>query len=308
MFSILFNRAITSRASAGDDASGGGSAGNAAAGNVAGPFGAIPSSKLLRNIKGIIFDFDGTLFDNALLPFYLISAYPFDMLRLWNERLIRKRFAGMDFSSPEEYYRAFFYELGKACSRPSERMRHWYFNHYMPRMARVLKKHYLPRPGVRELFNRFNAHARARSNNAASPGIEPALPAIPKIAIYSDYPYLKERLEALGIFYGPDVLLYSPESFGAQKPAVRPFIQIAGDIGAKPEEVLVIGDREETDGLGAFKAGMRFFCLETGRRHYFRLDPYRSPANEKAEPHGPSLLMYAGAWEDLMKLLKEKYG
>jgi HAD superfamily hydrolase (TIGR01549 family) len=248
------------------------------------------STKLLRNIKGIIFDFDGTLFDNTLIPYYLISACPPDWLRIWRERLIRKRFAGCDYNSPEAYYDAFFTALGKACSRSPQRIRHWYFNRYIPRMIRVLHKHYKPRPGVSELFRCFETQP----------------PDKPRIAIYSDYPSLKERLEVLSISPGPDVLLYGPESFGAQKPAARPFQSIAQALGAAPEETLVIGDREDTDGLGASNAGMRFFCLETGRKRYFRLDPNRRRIRE--EPQGPSFLMYAGSWVDLYALLMEKYG
>jgi len=249
--------------------------------------------KLLHkhNIKGLIFDFDGTLFDNALIAFYLIAACPPDALRIWRERLVRKRFAGCDFASAEEYHQAFFTALGKASLRSPQKMRDWYYNHYMPRMVRVLQKHYQPRPGVQKLLLHFGGKSNNRNGN------------IPRIAVYSDYPFLKERMEALGVISGPGVLLYGPESFGAQKPAARPFLHIAADLGVRPGEVLVIGDRNDTDGLGAFNAGMRFFCLKTGRRRYFRLDPYRLPPNE--EPHGPSLVMYAGVWDDLIKALLE---
>jgi len=238
--------------------------------------------KMLRSVKGIIFDFDGTLFDNALIAFRLIKAYPLDWRRIWKERLIRKRFSGCDYSSPEEYYNAFFSELGKACFRSPKRMRDWYFDHYIPRMISVLRKYYEARPGAAEFFSRMK-------NNST------------RIAVYSDYPLLKERMATLGLYTSDNILLYGPESFGAQKPAVRPLLKIAEDIGIPPEEILVIGDREETDGLGAFNAGMRFFCLETGRKRNFRLDPYRR--REKEEPHGPTLLMYAGRWEALIKLL-----
>jgi len=244
------------------------------------------TSKLLHKIRGIVFDFDGTLFDNAMLPFYLIAAFPPDWFSLWRERFIRKRFTGCEYPSPEEYYKAFFAAFGKACYRSPDKMRNWYFNRFMPRMVRVLKRHYKPRPGVIEMFGNFNAQTS-------------------RVAVYSDYPLVKERMEALGIFCGPNIRLYGPDSFGAQKPAAGPFRQIAKDMGLAPEEVIVIGDREETDGAGAHRAGMRFFCLETGRRRYFLLDPYRSPIKEK--PNGPSLMMYAGAWEDLNKLIMEKY-
>lgn len=258
----------------------------------------LSSSKLLRNIKGIILDFDGTLFDNLRIPFYMIAAHPADLFLMFKERLVRNSFAGCDYFSPDEYFNAFFRAMSRKSFRSPEGIRSWYFNRFMPRMIRVLKKHYMPRPGVLEVFRRLDP----------PPGSVPSKTRFidtPKVAVYSDYPFPKERLEAIGIKPGPSVLLYGPESFGAQKPAARPFLQIARDFGVTPEEVLVIGDREDTDGLGAFKAGMRFFCLETGHKRYFRLDPYRRPVKEK--PHGPSLLMYAGTWEDLTKLIKEKY-
>jgi len=242
--------------------------------------------KLLHNIKGLIFDFDGTLFDNAFLAFYLIAANPFDALQVWRERLVRKRFAGCDYASAKEYYRAFFIALGKASFCSPEKARSWYFNRYMPRMVRVLQRHYNPRPGVQELFLRYGGKVGSSAL---------------RIAVYSDYPFLKERMEALGVIHGPKIKLYGPEAFGAQKPAARPFIRISGDLGARPEEVLVIGDRNDTDGMGAFNAGMRYFSLATGRRRYYRLDPYRSPPKE--EPHGPSLVMYAGVWNDLINVL-----
>ena len=247
--------------------------------------------RLLHNIKGIIFDFDGTLFDNALIAFYLIAACPTDALRIWRERFVRRRFAGCDYASVEEYHRAFFAALGKASFRSPQKMRDWYFKHYMPRMVRVLQRHYQPRPGVQKLMLHFGSKANRGNEN------------IPRIAVYSDYPFLEERMEALGVIHGSDVLLYGLESFGAQKPAAGPFLRIAADLGVRPEEVLVIGDRNETDGLGAFNAGMRFFSLETGHKRYFRLDPYRRRPDEK--PHGPSLVMYSGVWDELIRALLE---
>ena len=251
------------------------------------------SSKILRNIKGIIFDFDGTLFDNAKIPLYMILACPHDIMRLWKERKVRKQFASCDYLYPEKYFRVFFTAMGKACYRPAEKIRHWYFNRFMPRMIRVVKRHYMPRPGAQELFHLFDETTPGQQNR-------------PKVAVYSDYPFLKERLQALGLEAGQNVRLYGPDCFGAQKPAARPFLSIAYDMGISPQEVLVVGDREETDGLGAFRAGMRFFCLETGHRRHYNMDPYRKLHRDDLQ--GPSLIMYAGRWDDLYKLLIEKYG
>jgi HAD superfamily hydrolase (TIGR01549 family) len=243
--------------------------------------------KMLRGVRGIIFDFDGTLFDNAFIAIRLISAYPLDILRIRRERLVRRRFAGSDYSTPEKYNGAFFSELGRPFLRTPVGMRNWYFDRYMPRMVRVLKKYYKPRPGLVDLLRRID-------NPASST----------RMAIYSDYPFLKERMEALGLFTTERIRLYGPDSFGAQKPAVRPFLEIAKNMNLPPEEILVVGDREDTDGLGAFRAGMHFFCLETGNKRYFRLDPYRR--KPEVEPHGPNLLMYAGAWDRLIKMLMDR--
>jgi FMN phosphatase YigB (HAD superfamily) len=240
--------------------------------------------KMLSTIKGIIFDFDGTLYDHRRIAFRIVSANLIAVLRIWKERLVRSRFAGRDFLTEQNYYRAFFTELGKACYRPPERLRSWYFNHFMPSMVRILKKHYKPRPGLQELLQYIESPSSTL-----------------RVAVYSDYPMLKKRMEALGLNTTDKIHLYGPESFGAQKPAARPFLQIAKNMGLQPEEILVIGDREDTDGIGAFKAGMRFFCLETGCKRYYRFDPFRRKPNKKM--HGPTLLMYAGAWDGLINLL-----
>jgi len=204
------------------------------------------SAENLVNIKGIIFDFDGTLFDKSLIALRLIAACPVDAVFLLMERLVRKQFAGKDYYCADDYHRAFFTELGKACLRSPEKMKLWYFNSFMPRMTGVLKKHYRARHGTDELLQRC-------VNNSI------------KIAVYSDYPLLKDRFHALGLTYQNDIRLYDTETFGAQKPAVRPFLHIANDFGLPCEEILVVGDREETDGIGAANAGMSFFFLKSSR-------------------------------------------
>jgi FMN phosphatase YigB (HAD superfamily) len=241
----------------------------------------------LQNIRGLIFDFDGTLYDYKWLPFYLIMENPWDLLRIRSERRTRKKFAGQDFGTPEDYYREYFSYLGALCHRDAKVLRDWYFNRYLPRMVRVLRKHYTPRPGVRELFDCLNTTDSLQG-----------------VAIYSDYPFLRERMEAMDLNPGAKIRVYGPESFGAQKPARRPFASIARDMGVNARNILVIGDREDTDGAGALNAGMCFFLLDDGRKRQFRMDPDRQPPARK-EPHPVlSLPRGSGSWENIYTVLK----
>jgi FMN phosphatase YigB (HAD superfamily) len=253
----------------------------------------------LRNIRGLIFDFDGTLYDYTRLPLRLILDDPRDFFRIWAERKTRKAFAGCDYGSPEVYYEKYFSYLGALCHKDGKVLQDWYFTCYAPRMARVLRKYYTLRPGVKELFSRLNA--ALESVNGKLRGI----------AAYSDYPLLRERMEALDLNPGPKLRLYSPESFGAQKPARRPFTCIARDMGVNAGNVLVIGDREDTDGAGALNAGMCFLRLDDGRKRQYRMDPDRQPP-EREEPH-PVLSLPRGSssWETICAMLtswlRDKY-
>ncbi|GHU82454.1 hypothetical protein FACS189468_6700 [Spirochaetia bacterium] len=247
----------------------------------------------LRNIQGLIFDFDGTLYDYRWLPFRLIMDNPRDIFRIWSERRTRKKFAGSDCGSPEDYYKEYFSYLGALCHEDGTVLQDWYSNRYIPRMVRILQKYYTLRPGVVELFDRLNAAVESADNNDDLRGI----------ALYSDYPLLRERMEALGLRAGSKLRLYGPEFFGAQKPARRPFISIARDMGLIAGNILVIGDREDTDGAGATNAGMSFFLLEDGRKRHWRMDPDRWPPWKK-EPH-PVLSNPRGygSWETIRAML-----
>jgi FMN phosphatase YigB (HAD superfamily) len=246
----------------------------------------------MRNIRALVFDFDGTLYDYALLPLRLIRTWPPDLPRIWAERKTRRSLAGSDYGSAEAYYGEFFARMAPLCRCTAKAARDWFFSRYMPRMVRVLKRYYALRPGVRELFRFLDGGDPPGQRTAGRPA---------GIAIYSDYPCLGERLGALGFGPGPRVRLYGPDSFGAQKPAPGPYGIIAGDLGVSPAETLVIGDREDTDGVGALAAGMSFFLLDDGRRRYFRLDPDRKPPGKDALPRRPP--MGYGSWRAICAML-----
>jgi FMN phosphatase YigB (HAD superfamily) len=265
---------------------------------VSGTIPALLPAVTLRNVRAVIFDFDGTLYDYALMPLRLIRAFPWDLSRIWAERRTRRKLAGSDFGSPELYYDEFFSSMAALCRCSVDSARNWFFSRYLPRMIRVLKKYYRFRPGAAELFRFLDPGEKSAPRGEASGRNPPR-----GIAVYSDYPCLRERMEALGLVTGERVRLYGPETFGAQKPAPGPFLRIARELGVSPGETLVIGDREDTDGAGALNAGMSFFRLDDGRRRYFFLDPDRKPPKKKDRPF-PPLPMGYGSWQVICDMLR----
>ncbi|MDR3337407.1 MAG: HAD family hydrolase [Treponema sp.] len=202
-------------------------------------------SGYIQKAEAFIFDFDGTLYDGRRFARRLLFSRSPNRLSLGDipligaERAVRKSLAGFDYGNAEAYYREFFALLERRTSRPASFLRQWYFRRYMPRMKRVLQQFYPARRGASELFK-----------NLACPR-----------AVYSDYPEVRERLEAIGLDPGLCGMLCGPDTFGAQKPAPRPFLAIAAALRSDPSRVLVVGDRDDTDGEGASSSGMMFLRI-----------------------------------------------
>ena len=80
-----------------------------------------------------------------------------------------------------------------------------------------------------------------------------------RTALVSDYP-ARKKLDALGAAQLFDQVVASGEAGGARrlKPAPDAFLLAAERLGFAPEACLVLGDREDADGLAARAAGMGF--------------------------------------------------
>lgn len=202
---------------------------------------------MFDNIKAVVFDLDGTLYNFKGLPLRLMWALPTDFSRIANDRSIRKKLKGCDFGTPEAYKEEYAKRMAKKTAlKPADAL-NWYSNRYIGTMCFLLKKYYSARPQLTEVFQMLH-----------SKGI--------KIAVFSDYPRVKQRVRALD--FSDEAMesisgIYSAEDFGSQKPALRPFMEIAQQLGVIPESCLVVGDRDDTDGDGARKAGMSFIQIET---------------------------------------------
>lgn len=185
-------------------------------------------------IRAVIFDLDGTLYDSTglhrLVALKELSRLAF--CRLLHERRARKELAGKDFGSKIAFEKTFF---GKVS-------RDWYFGTYLPDMVSILRERFHPREGLESLLEEIR-----------SAGV--------KTAVFSDYGFVREKLDALGIDQRLFDGLYDAASLGGLKPCRESFLKVTDSLGVRPEEALMIGDRTDTDGAGALSCGMQFVHL-----------------------------------------------
>ncbi len=187
------------------------------------------------NFKAVIFDLDGTLYDKTHIARYLVWSHLFhgNVFFLGRERKLRKKLKGQFFGSEEAFHDAFFDALG------GEKAKKWYYNIYMPSMARIMHEHYHLNPWVESTMKELR-----------NQGV--------KTAVFSDYACTKERLEAIGFDLSWTDFVFEAPAFGGLKPCKEAFEAVCKTMGEKPEDCLMIGDREDTDGAGAASVGMKF--------------------------------------------------
>ncbi len=211
-----------------------------------------------NRVRAVVFDFDGTLYDNSRFPFWLIFSNLRDMFAFNAERKVRRMMKGVDLDNADTFYNFFFQHLSeKSRFTTAEEAKKWYWEEYMERFPDILSEHCKANPGVEKIFRRFE-----------DLGIG--------TAVYSDYPLVKERIEALGL---PEDLCenyWAAPDMGAFKPAIRPMHEIASELGVDADELLVIGDRVDTDGKSAFSCGAQFIHLLKKKNKSEKSDKYVS--------------------------------
>lgn len=193
--------------------------------------------------RHFIFDLDGTLYDSGGLPVRLIFGDLPHVMLLGAERSVRSRLKGTPFEREEDYYNALFEGISEKRNVSPDRVREWYFERYMPLMVATLKKHYRCRGEVPALFDRI--HSRGG-----------------KVIVLSDYGFVREKLDAIGIGKGMADYEFEAPALGGLKPCRETFEKMLGIVGLPREEMLMVGDRTDTDGLGATGAGIAFFHVD----------------------------------------------
>ena len=197
----------------------------------------------LQAIDAVIFDFDGTVYDKTGLARQLIKKELGRLSMLSREQSARKALRGKFFGSKDAFYDAFFMEMAGGNKQLASVARMWYFKDYMPQMITALEEDYAAEEWATDMFSAL-------------------WKADKKIAVYSDYGCVREKMEAIGLdTMVVDVIASAPE-LGGLKPAVEPLKKVVEMLGVRPERCLLVGDRDDTDGASAKALNMPFMKID----------------------------------------------
>jgi HAD superfamily hydrolase (TIGR01549 family) len=193
-------------------------------------------------LRAVVFDLDGTLYDSRRLPLRLVCSDLAHAFMLRAERRVRKQLAGQSFADEEHLYAALFRGIAELRGCSVERVAAWYRQGYMPQMVRTLQRHYQARPDAVALLRTLQQRGLT-------------------VAVFSDYGAVAAKLEALHIPSDLPNRLFEAPALGGLKPCAQSFRAVAQQLGVSPQEILMIGDRDDTDGAGARSCGMKFLQL-----------------------------------------------
>jgi HAD superfamily hydrolase (TIGR01549 family) len=210
-------------------------------------------------IRLVVFDVDGTLYDQRALRFC--------MLREMLTSAIRSR--GVDFIHELRAYRRIREELGESLHDDFEReliSRTAALTGSSEEQVRSTAEEWLELRPLRHLMRYRYPHLPALFKGLNEHG--------KKIGIFSDYP-ARKKLEALEL--DADIMVCAgDEDVGVLKPHARGLQLLMSRAATDPAQTIMIGDRPERDGLAAQAANVRALILSrksiTGWQTFARYD------------------------------------
>lgn len=199
--------------------------------------------RALNGVKTVVLDLDGTLYDKTGLAARMVTRLWWCLPLLAAERFARRNAHYVQFASEEEFFGFFFTTMARGHWWGPRIAERWYRHVYLPAMVRLIRKYHQPRQETLDIMRECR---------------EKGL----KMAIYSDYGSVIEKLEALHIDPKQFDLIISAPELGALKPSEPCARRVLEMLDAKPEETLFVGDRDEKDGASARAVGAKFLLLK----------------------------------------------
>ena len=192
-------------------------------------------------ISAVIFDLDGTLYDRLRRVRVATSIGLWRSLGLLARlESARRSVRDQRFSDEAGLHDALARALAKRTGGEVASCLEWYRARFMPKFVDCVGRY-------------------GRVRDALGPTLDALGRGGIQRAVVSDYGRVDERLEALGIGAHRFEYRRSAEASGALKPDAGCFLAAAKGLRVAPEQCLVVGDRVDTDGVGAQAAGMHFW-------------------------------------------------
>ena len=191
------------------------------------------------NTKLIVFDLDGTLYNKRGLSLRMVLHAPLDIRKMQAERATRASMKGMWLGDEKHFYETFFQRMAARMHCSATAAEQWYNHRYMPLMVKMIGK-----------YQPLNEWVLPFIHDCQHTGI--------KLVLLSDYGFAKEKLQALGLSPTLFDLVISAPELGGLKPAPELMRIITERMGVAPQECLVIGDRDDTDGEMARRTDAQF--------------------------------------------------
>lgn len=204
-----------------------------------------------EDIEGIIFDLDGTLYNQKKMRFYMIfdlfSYYFLRPHKLNDLRVIyyfrKKRDELYSCNNLEQSQYVIVSDILKIPKEEVQRVvSFWIYK----RPLKFIKR--CKYPYIADLFSKIYLSDL-------------------KVSVVSDYP-VEEKLKALDIRV--DVKICSTDQeINAFKPNPKGFLVASERMGVLPKKCIVVGDRDDKDGEGAKNAGMFFVKINKDINNIF---------------------------------------
>lgn len=196
----------------------------------------------LEGIRTVIFDLDGTLYDKKGLAQRMVRRLWWCLPLLAAERLTRRKMHEVQFASEKEFFSHFFAEMARGHWWSTKMAARWYNHVYLPVMVELIGMTCPRHENVVKLMN-----------EAKKRGL--------KMAVYSDYGSVVDKLKVLNIDPEQFDLLVAAPELGALKPSKPCAEKVMKMLDADPSTTLFVGDRDEKDGETARVVGAKFLLV-----------------------------------------------